>query len=356
MTGVFKSLFETIGKEQLLEIVEKQELSALCFDAIQQDKSLSTKVASNPEAKQRMYQMLGISIYMERQYSHYENAVKSLSVFARDNNLRMLVLKGYGLSLNYPIPAHRPCGDIDVYVISSFDDFCNCNYKMLDMAVSEKLGVEVDEGNAHHSCFEFNGFLVENHKTVLDPNRHKENKGLNQLLREEANKGIREVNGVLLPSARFYSIHLLAHMASDFTSTGTNLKRLLDWATFVDYTRKEDTVDWDFVFSTADHYGMLPFLNAINDICVRYLGYNRALFPIRIQMGMEQSFRKQSDNVFADLIKDHLQILYPPETNFIYYCWMKGNRFFKNRWKYDMVYKENFWKSLLRQGWRHLRR
>lgn len=354
MTRVFNSLLETVGKERLLEIVEKQGLSSVFFNAIQQEKLLSTYFTSTPEDKQRMFQMLGISLQMESQYSHYENAVKELSSFARDNNLRMLVLKGYGLSLNYPIPAHRPCGDIDVYVISSFDDTCKCNYKMLDMAVSEKLGVDVDEGNAHHSRFEFKGYLVENHKTVLDPDRHKENEGLNKLLEDEAIKGIREVNGVLLPSVRFYSIHLLAHMASDFASTGTNLRRLLDWATFVNCSRKEDTLDWDFVFATAEHYGMLSFLNAINDICVRYLGYDRELFPIRIKMDLAQSFRKQTDKVFADLIKDHEQILYPSQTNVLYYGWMKGKRFFKNRWKYDMVYKENLWKSLVRQGWRHL--
>lgn len=28
----------------------------------------------------------------------------------------MMVLKGYGLSLNYLKPSHRPCGDIDIWL------------------------------------------------------------------------------------------------------------------------------------------------------------------------------------------------------------------------------------------------
>ena len=55
-----------------------------------------------------MLRMLGVSVQMERQYIMYEEAVQRLSAFAIECGLHMVILKGYGLSLNYPVPAHRP--------------------------------------------------------------------------------------------------------------------------------------------------------------------------------------------------------------------------------------------------------
>lgn len=55
----------------------------------------------------------------ERQEKRYrrqqEKAAKMAAVFA-ENGIRLLLLKGLGLSRNYPVPAHRECGDIDIYL------------------------------------------------------------------------------------------------------------------------------------------------------------------------------------------------------------------------------------------------
>ena len=348
----FASLICSLGLERAFDILEEQVLSALCLDAVQQDKELSALMVSSAEQKQRMMRMFGASVQMEHRYARYEEAVKGLSSFAAESGLRMVVLKGYGLSLNYPVPAHRPCGDIDVYVLSP--DMDSSGYRALDEVVWRKKGIKVDVSSRHHSRFAFMGFMVENHITVMDPDSHKEYMELNILLSEEIGKDMREVNGVLLPSYRFYSIHLLAHMAGDFASTGTNLRRLLDWATFVDSAQVAGGVDWDFVFSTADRFGMLPFLNAINDICVRYLGYGKELFPVRCEMEKLQSFIHLSDRVFADLIACHEPVLHPSQTNFLHYAWVKGKKFMSNRWKYEMVYKESVWKAILRKGFNSL--
>lgn len=342
----FRSLIEALGWERVFIIAERQGLSALCLDAVQQDADLSARIVSSQVEKQRMLKMYGASLQMERQYAKYEDAVTSLSNFASDCGLRMLVLKGYGLSLNYPKPAHRPCGDIDVYVLSSTDAFQG--YELLNEAVGEKLGIKVDVSSRHHSCFAYKGFMVENHITVMDPDSHKEYQELNKLLSEEAGKGVREVNGVLLPSFRFYSIHLLAHMAGDFASTGTNLRKLLDWVTFVESAKDAGGVDWNYVFATAESFGMLPFLNAINDICVRYLGCSSDLFPTRIKDSRKDTFHNFSNRVFNELIKVPEPILHPSQTNIIRYCWVKGRRFMQNRWKHKMVYQESPWKSLVR--------
>lgn len=46
----------------------------------------------------------------------YLQAVASLAGFYNAHGYKMMVLKGYACSLNWPRPEHRPCGDIDIWL------------------------------------------------------------------------------------------------------------------------------------------------------------------------------------------------------------------------------------------------
>ena len=66
-----------------------------------------------------------------------------------------MVLKGYGLSLDWPIPNHRVVGDLDIYNFGK--------WKEADSFIAEQLGIKIDDGHEHHAVFNFNGVAVENH-------------------------------------------------------------------------------------------------------------------------------------------------------------------------------------------------
>lgn len=342
----FERLVTYKGCDFVLEVVRKQGLSALLLDELNCNSELSTTIKKTPNGMKQILQMIGITMEMEQQYICFVTVVKKLSEFSRSIGIPMMILKGYGLSLNYPIPAHRACGDIDIYTFGHQKEF--------DDAVAKILGISVNNHSAHHSTFQFEGFMVENHKTIMEPYGHKEHNDLNILLAEEAKMGLRKEDGIILPSYRFNSIHLLAHMANDFASTGTSLRRAFDWATFVYKATTESTggVDWDYVFNITEKFGMLPFLNAINTVCSKYIGYTTELFPIRHST---KSWRHRevldinASRVFEDLLKGPETILRPSQTNIFHYCQVKGARFFRNYWKYNMVYREPFILSLFRQ-------
>lgn len=86
---------------------------------------------------------------------------------------------------------------------------------------------------------------------------------------------------VCLPSVRFNSIHLLRHMVNDFATVKTTLRHVLDWVTFV----KNNDVDWAFVQKIARETNMIRFLDAVNGICVAFLGYTSEKFLFQRQMG-----------------------------------------------------------------------
>lgn len=53
---------------------------------------------------------------IENTYRRQERAIARLAAFYREHAIPMMLLKGYGLSLFYPVPEHRPCGDIDIWL------------------------------------------------------------------------------------------------------------------------------------------------------------------------------------------------------------------------------------------------
>ena len=53
---------------------------------------------------------------IERKYVKQKNAIVTLVRFFARHGIHIMILKGYGLSLNYPVPEHRPCGDVDIWL------------------------------------------------------------------------------------------------------------------------------------------------------------------------------------------------------------------------------------------------
>lgn len=69
-----------------------------------------------PPLKLQKTQWLGSSLTIERIYEQHKHVMSELAAFYRAHGIKMFVAKGYGLSLNYPVPNHRPLGDIDIWL------------------------------------------------------------------------------------------------------------------------------------------------------------------------------------------------------------------------------------------------
>lgn len=329
---------EQVDWQKVMNLAFRQGVNGVCFDAfchlpksVRPDDSLFLK-------------WLGHTLLMEERYRQYEEAIITLSDMAHNLGLRILVLKGYGCSLNYPQPKHRPCGDIDIFLMDENGNHSNDQLQHFEAYLEKSQGVTVNTPNAHHSQFRFGKFLVENHSTILDVDAHKSSLYLNDLLEGLAASAESVVVGnaeVWLPSAKFNSIHLLRHMASDFASVRTTLRNVLDWSTFVE----THEVDWSFVHEVAYKSNMHRFLDAINGICAHYLGYVADKFPIESQDD-ELEYKVLNELLTCTDNPDHPQ----PECSFIEkvsYDFHKTHRMWKNRWKYQIVYDESLIESFL---------
>lgn len=275
----------------------------------------------------------------EWKYSSYRSVIGHLSSFYAKHGIKMMVLKGYGLSLNYPIPAHRPCGDVDIWNYGE--------YKRADKTLHDELGIRIDNSYHHHTVFHFEGQLFENHYDFVNTYAHPSGKVVEKRLKELAFNGEEEVeidgHRIFLPSPDFNAIFLLRHTSAHFAAEKMTLRQILDWGTFVQ--RYHDQIDWYCLMAFVEKVGMQQFMAVLNGICVDYLGFPACLFP---------SVRSNAESrVVADLFDPEFADQ-NPKGLFFASLWWRYRRWKHNAWKHRLVYPESMFRTFLVQLRAHL--
>ena len=313
-----------------------QGVAAIVYDGLQKAyETIPEGVESleSLENKPVKYDWFGSVLQHEIDYERYASAISNLATLFSSAGIPMMLLKGYGLSLNYPVPAHRPCGDIDVYLFGWQEE--------ADKLIEEQKGIKINRKNPHHSVFSFEGFTVENHATFLDNNSHKSSVYIEGVIRDllhDPQPSI-DVGGqqIYVPSVRLNSIYLLRHMANHFATEKITLRHLLDWALFVE--KNAGDINWEYVTSFAKRTNMHKFLSAVNTICVRDLGFMEEHFPVPYRDNL------LATRVLNDILDPEWKGEIPPIREKIRYGLAKTSRLWHNRWKYRIVYDETLLES-----------
>ena len=253
-----------------------------------------------------------------------------------------MLLKGYGMSLYWPQPNHRPGGDIDIYLGSL--------WQQANKLVSEKLGIRVDDGHEHHTCFYYNGMMVENHYDFLNTKVNESARELEKVFKELAKFDMplkMERGAIYLPSATLNAIFLLRHLGQHFAGAEATLRQVLDWGFFMHHETKN--VDWNFVLPTLKKAGILRFFHQVNAICVDYLGFDESAFPTIVR---EHDLEKR---IMEDILSPEFDEK-KPKGNTLQVIIFKTRRFFANKWKRHLVFRESIMNQLWFGSIAHLRR
>lgn len=278
---------------------------------------------------------------MESVYGHHKRVIAKLAKFYQRHSIKMMLMKGVGLSYDYPIPKHRPCGDIDIYLYGDLEKG--------DKLVHERFGIEINNDEHKHTIFEIDGIAVENHYDFANYHKHWSSKKLDEWLKVEAKANLNDnVNlnlgdNVYLPSASFNAIFLVRHAASHFAAEQITLRHLLDWAFFVE--KHHDEVDWDWQWKVCQEQNMHQFLLAINKICVRYLGFDATLF----KTGYDNDL---AERVLNEILQPEFQEENP--EGMLPYIMSRSRRWWTNRWKHRIVYPEGLLSTFVYQVGAHL--
>ena len=322
-------------------LADKQGLTAMVLDGIER---LSDELRP---PKVLLLNWIGeVMQNYEVRYSEYEKAISSLAGFYNQHGYKMMVLKGYACSLDWPKPNHRPCGDIDIWQFGQ--------QKEADAALdawfksSKVQEFKIDKSHHHHTVLYWNDFMAENHYDFINVYHHKSNVELEKIFKElgQDDSHFVELNGekVYLPSPNLHALFLLKHTMNDFSSFSMSLRQLIDWGFFVEKHTKE--VDWEWLIGLLKKLHMMDFYNIISAICVEDLGFEACIFPIvQFQPDLKEM-----------VLKD---VLYPKysasePSRLIPRLMYKYRRWQGNAWKQELCYSESRWSAFWSGIWGHL--
>jgi len=338
----------------LKTLAEEHGLSAVILDGI--DK-LNTNRSNSTNTIPLEFKLEWIGEVLqeyEQRYEQYKRAIADLAYFYESTGYKMMVIKGYACSLDWPKPNHRPCGDIDIWQFGQ--------QRFADLTLVAE-GINVDISHHHHTVFNWGGFIVENHFDFLNVHHHKSNIELEAILKDLASD-TSKVNSVelivekqkedaekeedtvtvYLPSANLHALFLLRHSMSNFASTGMQLRQLLDWAFLVEKHGKE--IDWQWLEDVLEKYGMKKLYDIFNAICIEDLGFSPIIF------NKVQFLPSMKDRVLNDILSPEFS---EKETGgFIRRAFFKFRRWKGNEWKHKMCYNESMWSAFWSGVWNHL--
>lgn len=279
---------------------------------------------------------------VESRWRRQRRTLARLAAFYARHDIPMMVLKGCGLSRFYPVPEHRPCGDIDIWLFGHRAEG--------DERMAREWGIRIAAEPGHHTTFRIDGIPVENHNDFVHPGRYASNARYEARLARRAAEpgGCLELGGarVCLPSATFDALFLMRHMAVHFVLSGITVRHLTDWALFVAGSRSR--IDWTEFRTAVREAGMQPFADCVQALCVDCLGMEPAWVPpFRRHAALE---RRMLDDVLDFRTPE------PPPEGLLRGGWFRLRRWWAQRWKHRMVYAESLTGTLLRLSWRWLTR
>lgn len=335
----------------------KQCVPSVVLDGL--NKSLvSAALPGKGVGKTDKLKWLGMLLNMERQYAIHESVVAALAAVYQSAGYRMMLLKGYGLSKYWPIPNHRPTGDIDIYLMymdSDGKDKCQPAWKRADLMMKEIFGVEIDNSHHHHSVFTYKGIMVENHYDFINVHSHRSNQWIENEFKTLALTGSEEYtfdNGakLLFPSPLLNCLFVARHNACHFAAEHLNLRQLLDWALFVE--KRNEDMDWDYFWSTAKKMGMEKFVLCMAFIAIEQLSFEKSIFHIPDEyMDFQKCEHDLIDKVFDD-------ILHPTDEGNdgkgLVYVVRRFKLWKRNLWKHRIVYSDSVVSTFYAQIKSHL--
>lgn len=274
----------------------------------------------------------------EQRYVQYEKAIGKLADLYIQHGYKMMLLKGYACSLNWPKPEHRPCGDIDIWMFGK--------QKEADETLRHVLGSDfkIDNSHHHHTVFEWKGFTIENHYDFVNVHADKSSKDLEIIFKDLAMDDSYFTaiynEKVYLPSPNLHALFLIRHMVSHFAAAEISLRQVLDWAFFVEKHKME--IDWKWLLGVLEEHHMKDFFNLVNAICVDDLEFSLNMFPT------VQFLPSLKERVLNDIIEPEFGTAEPHGLfkRLVY----KYRRWQGNAWKQKLCYNESrrsmFWMGI----------
>lgn len=249
--------------EKVLMLAKQQTVLGLVADAIPH---LPEEFRPDPKITNKLHATV-INIY--RSHSLLNRKIAELKGCLDSHDIRCVLFKGQGASLNYPKPLCRQCGDIDMYVgdrnfekalriLKPESDDDASNYKRLKHFSIEKDGVDIEV----HRIAEVIPGRKMNRLFQEWTVRHLEGNDLHVVEIESA--------AVNLPPHQFNALYIMNHAWHHFMNGGIGLRQLCDWTMFLH--RRHADIDHKTLEKDLKAFGLIRAWHILAGIAVEHLG------------------------------------------------------------------------------------
>lgn len=326
--------------EQVGRLAASQGVGAIAWDGL--CKLIDSGLIANehmPDKATKLRWIYSIEQLTSR-YERQKGVILKLAQTLQSEDIRLMVLKGYGLSLTYPRPEHRACGDVDIWL---FED-----HERGDELLNKRFSLAINKDKHHHTVFHLDGIMVENHYDFLNVHSRRSNKQIEQILKTLAHDAIEiEVDGTKLyiPNANCHALFLLRHAAVHFAAAEIALRHIIDWAMFVKSYHQE--IEWQWLNEVATKFNMDIFLSALNALAMELCGIEQE-WTHSLEHNIEIERRILSDILSPEFTEKR------PEQGTLRIVGYKIRRWWANRWKRSIVYNESNISSFISQSWSHI--
>ena len=324
----------------LYRMAARQGVAAMAWDGLQRLISEGMiSLEQLPDRATKLQWALATEQTAEK-YEKQRKVIMTLAGIYAEAGIKMMILKGFGLSLYYPVPEHRACSDIDVWLFGE--------QQRADDILRERLGIVIDEDKHHHTVFHLGGVMVENHYDFLNIHAHLSNRDIERRLRAEAeHPEAIDIGGhtVYRPNANCHALFLLRHAAAHFAAVEIVLRHIIDWGLFV--KNNHAAIDWRWLREVAREHNMERFLDAMNSLAADICGLDIGIMPNTVRR--PELERRILNDILEPEFSESM-----PKRGAIAIVWYKCRRWWANRWKHRLVYREGLISTFFMQLRSHL--
>ena len=207
-----------IDWDALMDMSAEQNLLAWVWDGV-----CKLPLELQPPRQQRINWGLSAQEIWEV-YGHQKDVLKDIIKVCQQNNIRLLLLKGIGLSQMYPKPESRSSSDIDVFL---FGDYEKGNTVLANN--SFYFG-------GKHSVFNYSGVTIENHQNFFI-HGSKVQKKVDDYLFLSSEESVLTKDGFYVLPATAGLVHLLLHSLVHLNNPleRITIRNIVDFAYYILY-------------------------------------------------------------------------------------------------------------------------
>ena len=275
--------------QEVARLARKQTVLSIVARVMLSDQRYSSQI---PRPQQVKLKSFVVSNAMK--YDEMTQTLARVVSQLHEAGIEPVLLKGHGLAANYPDPALRQCGDIDLHVgadsVKAYD-VLSASADTIDKRTAAEYG-------KHFSAF-YKDIEVEVHRHTSShaPDR------FGKAYDKAAATGLKEnlqlypVDGVQVatPAPDFNAYYVFDHLFEHFLMSGIGLRHLCDW--MMHLKKYAGKIDMERLAATLEGTGMMEPWQVFGNVIVEHLGFPEQDFPFYARSA-------KADRVFARIMKE----------------------------------------------------